>query len=853
VLAAAAALFALCGDQPDSSPANPAAAASEDPAQQQSWDDPLPPGSVMRLGTLRFQVSSEPFRLLSLPGGKAYLGYHRAQRYEGPAELRWMDAETGKVTDSWRLPLGRVLISVSPDARWAILYDEVRFTQAATPFWQDKPAWRLTAYLYDLSRKQQVQTLQGEIERSEQAFLRCLCSSGDGKWLATGPDGEGYRGRVRLWSTQTGKQVWASDWDKGGASEPLSPLGFTPDNAELILRGAKDNRIRVVNVVRRAVVRDFSTVTPGERSDARLFPDGTVVLIYGKPSQVRIWDVKRGKERPAPPGPWEGTRNFAFSLNGNTLVTRDNDGCVLVRDWPSGSVHKQIDLGRSVQDLFVTADGRTLTVQFYEERERDPYGADRRFHRYDLKTGKALPFPADALVAEVDAVEAAPDGSVLSLGRDNLLRTWDPASGRQRRAVRLERISSTKPFSLGPGGNLAAVDGAKVVIFDRDTGQALREIAAPIQWLDGVIFSPDGQWLAGTGGEAHTLLVWDACQGKKVFETQIHTEGWWAGAPYAFSPDGRSFATLEEREVRFWQVGTWKPDGALPIHAHGLAFSPDGRMLACAGSQDVTVWDVGTRARLLEHHSEAWYPVQPRFSPDGRHFGYLERMNWHEQALEVVEIPGGRPVARFAGHDGKINAWTFLPDGKRLVTASEDCTLLVWDLNVPVSRFKPPVEPAVAELRIAWHDLAATGGWQVFAAPGTLARGGDRSVALIRERLRPIAPPDATEVRRLLAALDSDHFKERDQAALELRAMGEAAEGHLRKFLNSKPSPEAALQARELLEGLPATRRRQTEAVKILEQIGTDAARDALRRLAGGDPDAPLTIEVKAALGRLGP
>src|SRR5262249_19642681 len=160
---------------------------------------------------------------------------------------------------------------------------------------------------------------------------------------------------------------------------------------------------------------------------------------------------------------------------------RDQEGCVSVRDWPSGSVSKQIDLGRHGWILSLTASGRTLAAQFP--------GTWTKFHPYDLKTGQAMPFPADALGTGVSAVEALPEGSVLSLGRDNVLRTWDPASGRQTQPVLLEEISSEKSFSLGPNGHLAAVDGATLVIFDRDTAQPLRRITTPLRCLDGVIFS----------------------------------------------------------------------------------------------------------------------------------------------------------------------------------------------------------------------------------------------------------------------------------------------------------------------------------------------------------------------------
>jgi hypothetical protein len=139
-----------------------------------------------------------------------------------------------------------------------------------------------------------------------------------------------------------------------------------------------------------------------------------------------------------------------------------------------------------------------------------------------------------------------------------------------------------------------------------------------------------------------------------------------------------------------------------------------------------------------------------------------------------------------------------------------------------------------------------------------LARLADRpeqAVALVRNRLRPAQPPPAAEVRRLLADLDAPEFERRESATKRLAGWGDTAHAALREALRGKPSAEV----RRRLEGLLADprlvrqpeARRGVRAVRLLECIGSLAARQVLRELAEGMPEARLTQDAKASLDRL--
>jgi hypothetical protein len=128
---------------------------------------------------------------------------------------------------------------------------------------------------------------------------------------------------------------------------------------------------------------------------------------------------------------------------------------------------------------------------------------------------------------------------------------------------------------------------------------------------------------------------------------------------------------------------------------------------------------------------------------------------------------------------------------------------------------------------------------------------------LLADRLKPARlPPEEKRIRALLADLDSDRFEARQKAQLELEKVGEEGEPVLLRFLKEKPSLEARGRAERLERhwyrvGLTGEALRGVRGVEVLEQIGTPAAREVLRTLGRGLPEARLTQEANAALERL--
>ena len=195
----------------------------------------------------------------------------------------------------------------------------------------------------------------------------------------------------------------------------------------------------------------------------------------------------------------------------------------------------------------------------------------------------------------------------------------------------------------------------------------------------------------------------------------------------------------------------------------------------------------------------------------------------------------------------------FAPDGRTLASGGGDSSVLIWDLTgrmrdgrLQTARWSP------AQLEQRWKDLASNDGPRIVQAIWDLVASPEQSVPMLRERIKPVQAADAQRVTKLIRDLDNEDFETRTRAMEELTKIAEGAEALLRKKLADRPSLEVRQRIRQVLE-IPASAEqlRVQRAIQVLEYIGTAKAKECLRTLAQGVPEARVTTQAKEALKRL--
>ena len=109
------------------------------------------------------------------------------------------------------------------------------------------------------------------------------------------------------------------------------------------------------------------------------------------------------------------------------------------------------------------------------------------------------------------------------------------------------------------------------------------------------------------------------------------------------------------------------------------------------------------------------------FSPDGRRIVTGSQ----DRTARVWDAESGKPLGEAMRHENAVPAASFSPDGRRIVTGSQDRTARVWDVAVDLEAPLPAWIPELAE---------ALGG-QSFTDEGLLVTSKKSVVQLRRELL----------------------------------------------------------------------------------------------------------------------
>jgi WD40 repeat protein len=829
-----------------------ASASGEKPAPQAKqprldlYGDPLPEGAIARLGTVRLDHGGPVGCLLYSHDGKTVISGGSTKT------VRWWDVVSGKevrrfVVPQRKMPDGKEIVVCS----LALSSDGNILAVGASDG---------TIYLWDIASGKLLRMCQGD--KGGMAAYSVAFSRNDRVLASCGGFAE-RSSQVRLWEVSTGKELRRLPVGVqclySVAFSPISDTLAVSGDATILVLDSGTGKVlhklqKHINVIIGvAFSRDGTTLASIEAGrderDSEFF--------------VRLWDVESGQQIQRL-GHQNWVQAVAFGADG-MLAASSNDICF----WDSKSgkrLRHSSEPFFDVRCLAFSPDGKTLACGNGEGVISfcDVGAATRARHTPRHQAG-------------LQSVAISPDGRTLATASaDCSVGLWDVASAKQVRRLTGHK-GGVRFVAFSPSGMLlasASVDNVYpsrdmhgVILCDGATGAEMRRIKGCC-----VAFSPDGKQIACGGFDDESdprywpgiIRLYEVETGKLIRSFRGHKSG---VRNIAFSPDGKTLASvsmgnlflsdvpMEGPTLRLWDVASGRERYQLDGPSF-LAFSPDGKLLVTAneGSNQVHVWEVATgKKRRVAELKNLLSVSSLLFMPDGRTLV----VGGSRGEVDVFDLATGSELGCIRGHAGAVNGLALSPDAKRLFSGSADTTALVWDLP---SVFTPPrfglVPLAGGGIKTLWACLASADAIKADQAIWALSDSPQASVSFLKENLHPAVGADAEHTDKLIAELDSDRFAAREKASKELEDLGELARQIISKALADKPTLEVRQRLEPLLakierQELSAIALRQVRAMEVLEHIATPEARDLLKNLAAGAPEARSTQDAKAALARL--
>jgi RNA polymerase sigma factor (sigma-70 family) len=805
----------LAGGQPGAEPrggpdrhAPPPSADEDKPPRGEQPGAPLPPGAVGRLGGTRFRHGIDVTTVAFTADGKGVASVG----HDGTACL-W-DAATGRELHRFAArfpgkPFWGLRLAVSPDAK---------LLACAEP---DEEA---VIGLYELASGKELRRLRGH-----QVQIHALAFAPDGKTLASAA---GDR-TVRLWDVAGGQALHRL----GPLPQGCEGLVFSRDGKTLVGAGPS------------AYLWDVATAREVRKIDAprnRLFPvalspDGRLLAsgVSYDDATVYLWDAATGERLRALEGHRGRPACVAFSPDGKLLASGGDDRTIRLWDPATGKEVRRIQGHRmTVHSVAFSPDGKRLASG----------SMDSTLGLWDVATGADLR-PDSGHWGAVASLALSPDGrTVASASSDRTIRLWDLSTRKQTRRLPGDDDSSSRVSFAADGKTLASAghDGS-LRMWDPGTGKEVGQFTPPDRGVAAAAFSPDGKVLV-SAAEDGTVRLRETSTSRELG----HAEGGLKNASCLdFSPGGLVAAGSLDGVVAFWEAATGKELRRLKVSGdriHLLACAPGGKLLAWAGlGTTIYLTDAATgerRGQLAGHQENVTVLA---FTADGKSLVSAGA----DKTIRVWELATCQERHQFRDDRSLALALAVSGDSRTCYSGQGDGTTLVWDLWAEGG--PPPAELSAARRAALWADLAGADARQAFRAARVLA-GAGQGVALLREKVRPVAAVDPRRLARLVADLDDPEFRVRDRGTRQLRDLGELAAPALRRALADQPSAEVRRRVETLLaapDELTAEQLRGLRAVEALEHARSASARQVLRSLAGGAPAARLTQEAEAALGRL--
>ena len=490
--------------------------------------------------------------------------------------------------------------------------------------------------------------------------VNSVAFSPDGEILASGSSDN----TIILWDVATGQPIGEP---LKGHSDFVTSVAFSPDGGMLV-SGGSDKKIILWDVKTRQAAGKPLTGHSSSISEVTYSPNGKFIVSGDHGGTIILWDATTGQTMGQPlTDQSEWIWNLAISSDNRTIASASNNVERVSRspEFPPTVILWDIRTRQSTWQPLLQL----------QQTPENPYG----FNQHGMVWNVAFSPDGRTLAS------GTTDGAII---------LWDMVTKKRIGQPLIGHTSTvTVAFSPDGNKFASASDDGTIILWDANTGQPIgNPFRGHSREINSIAFSPDGKILA-SGSDDNSIILWnvsDTFNTNVTTDYPIGEEVEGVGGSQlsmVFSPDGRTLASGNIFAISFWDMTTHPPvrqssnSGGLDLYrVSSLAFSPDGKTLISADEDQIILWDATSREPIIEEpfeeHSDTVNSVA--YSPDGKTIASAS----DDHTIILWDVTTQQSIGEpLTGHSGPVNSVTFSPDNKILASGSDDNSIILWDVS----------------------------------------------------------------------------------------------------------------------------------------------------------------------------
>ncbi len=512
---------------------------------------------------------------------------------------------------------------------------------------------------------------------------------------------------LRIWDINSGKQIGIAN----NYTEPITSMTIEYKNNTVITNGNNNFKLKIVDIKKIRTIKILSDYEEGLNA-ITLSPDQKFLVTGSVNHRIRIWDMHTWRSYPEVKGHVDEILALKFTSDGKRLISCGNDNSARVWDVKNMDDVKCIKVLRDFSSC-------VSAVQFFDEDKKAVFSChncniifydmekyeymhsfswhdqlyclaldnihqilysgslDKKIHVYSLKEMK-MKSDLGKHDDSVTCLLLTPSNDRLISGsEDQTIKVWNLIDKKLIKTMQGHTDYVNCLAINSNGSKLFSGSSDKTIqIWDLSEYKRLAVLEGPTDSVNSIIINCQNTRLYSANRDK-TVTVWDIndsiqypfCEGHFDVILRIET-----------TPDGKYLVSVsDDANIIIWDIKEGRQKAKLTGHTYlvtALAITSDGSKIVTGSyNRMLKIWDLKKESELafLSMESATWCLI---LSKDEKEI----IVACCDSTIRIYDFEKLVSLRKFQeGHCSNITRVILSPDGEKLVSASEDRLIIVWN------------------------------------------------------------------------------------------------------------------------------------------------------------------------------